>query len=128
MTTFVSNIARSERVALYDIRCRHDIIVKAADKNLGLAFIGRAWYMQKCYRQLHDMDIYQEVAEAAFDANEIKAWYCLARRQIRISGWSMLFKGAPLCLSFISCRNCMDPVIGRPIVASCGWCTTPLSR
>lgn len=137
ITPVVSNVPRSERVALYDIRRRHDIIVKPADKNLGLTLMGRAWYMQECYRQLSDTDVYQEMAEAAFTANEIKAkaLHCVASMAtlgLKANERKWLVHAIEQCSSvpkfYIIPKLHKDPVKGRPIVASCGWCTTPLSQ
>ena len=71
--------------------------------------------MHECYRQLRDIDVYQEVAEAAFDADEIKAkaLKCVTSmasfglKQMRRSGSSMQFKGALVCLSSISFQSCI---------------------
>ena len=48
------NCTREEREALHDLCHDADIIVKPADKNLGLTLINREWYIAECERQLAD--------------------------------------------------------------------------
>lgn len=133
----VSNVPHAERLALYDLRRRPDIIVKPADKNLGLTLMGRDWYMRECYRQLGDTEVYQEVAESAFNAEEIKA-----KALKRVAAMDKLglkanekkwlvhhvTESSNVPAFYIMPKLHKEPVKGRPIVASCGWCTTPLSQ
>ncbi|BDA48890.1 hypothetical protein COCOBI_12-5730 [Coccomyxa sp. Obi] len=133
----VSNVPHAERLALYDLRRRPDIIVKPADKNLGLTLMGRDWYMLECYRQLSDSEVYLELAEMAFDAEEIKAkaLHCVtAMDKLGLKAnekkWLVHYisESSSVPAFYIMPKLHKEPVKGRPIVASCGWCTTPLSQ
>ena len=55
------NCTREEREALHDLCHDADIIVKPADKNLGLTLINREWYIAECERQLADTSTYAKV-------------------------------------------------------------------
>ena len=57
----VSNCSLEERAALQTLARDHNVIVKPADKNLGLTLIARPWYIAECERQLGDAAIYQKV-------------------------------------------------------------------
>ena len=128
------NCAREEREAL-DALC-HDanIIVKPADKNLGLTLISREWYIDECERQLTDTSTYERVhsvslpgiqrrmqgfiatLEGGIPPNEHK-W--LTRETERLS---------QLPQFYIMPKLHKDPVKGRPIVACHSWSTWPLSK
>lgn len=131
------NVPRSELIALFDIKRRHDIIVKPADKNLGLTLMGRDWYMQECYRQLSDTDVYQEIERAAFDVSAItakafKVVAMMARIGLKETERKWLVHAINTCSTvpffYVTPKLHKVPVKGRPIVASCGWITTPLSK
>ncbi|CAL8470487.1 g10031 [Coccomyxa elongata] len=133
----VSNVPHAERLALYDLRRRPDIIVKPADKNLGLTLMGRDWYMQECYRQLSDEEVYQEIAVTALLPEEIKAkaLHCVASMhklglKANEKKWLVHHIGESSSVPkfYTMPKLHKEPVKGRPIVASCGWCTTPLSQ
>ena len=128
------NCAREEREAL-DALC-HDanIIVKPADKNLGLTLISREWYIAECERQLTDTSTYERVhsvslpgiqrrmlgfiatLDGGIPPNEHK-W--LTRETERLS---------QLPQFYIMPKLHKDPVKGRPIVACHSWSTWPLSK
>jgi hypothetical protein len=93
--------------------------------------------MHECYRQLSDTDVYLEIAEAAFSAAEIKAkaLRCVSSMStlgLRANERKWLVHAIEECSSvpkfYIIPKLHKVPVKGRPIVASCGWCTTPLSQ
>ena len=55
------NCTREEREALHDLCHNADIIVKPADKNLGLTLISKECYITECHRQLSDTNTYARV-------------------------------------------------------------------
>lgn len=130
----VSNVPLLERQALRDLQRCDDIIVKPADKNLGLTLMGRDWYMQECYRQLGDTATYKEMP--AFDVEKIRdATFRVLKRMratLPYNESSWLFAETNKCGAlpkfYILPKLHKVPVKGRPIVASCGWLTTPLSQ
>ena len=128
------NCTREEREALHDLCHDADIIVKPADKNLGLTLINREWYIAECERQLADTSTYAKVhnvsasgiqkmmlrfiatLEDKIPPNEHK-W--LTRETERLS---------QLPHFYIMPKLHKNPVKGRPIVASHSWSTWPLSK
>ena len=131
----VSNVPLSERHALRDLKQRDDIVVKPADKNLGLTLMGRDWYMHECYRQLGDAATYKEMETFDFDAIRYKTFGLLVRlrkKTLPSNEAAWLFAETNKCKTlpkfYIMPKLHKVPVKGRPIVASCGWLTTPLSQ
>jgi hypothetical protein len=136
-----SNTPSSELRALRDLKSRNDIIVKPADKNLGLTLVGREWYMGECYRQLSDATTYQPVNLMAMGIDTMQLEERVRREavhQIKSMGvilpgnerrWLLANTDRPSSLPefYILPKLHKDPVKGRPIVASHSWCTTPLS-
>lgn len=130
----VSNVPLSERHALRDLKRCDDIIVKPADKNLGMTLMGREWYMQECYRQLGDTATYKEMETFDFEDIRFKTFRLLARlrKTLPLNEAAWLFAESNKCNAlpkfYMMPKLHKVPVKGRPIVASCGWLTTPLSQ
>lgn len=135
-----SNTPTSEVRALRDLMTRNDIIVKPADKNLGLTLIGREWYMGECLRQLSDGSTYHlvdstlpDMATPTLTARVRREALALIRRLYEVPHnerkWLVANTDRPPRLPefYILPKLHKDPVKGRPIVASHSWCTTPLS-
>ena len=59
------NLTAGERAALRQLRNEGSIVIKPADKNLGLTILDRAWYDAEMLRQLHDPKYYTVVSDAA---------------------------------------------------------------
>ena len=131
----VSNCSLEERAALQTLARDHDIIVKPADKNLGLTLIARPWYIAECERQLGDAAIYQKAYGVPLEAcqnrvirfikampqevlppNERKWLLAETKRRMQLPQF------------YVMPKLHKDPPKGRPIVASHSWCTWPLSR
>lgn len=128
------NCTREEREALHDLCHDANIIVKPADKNLGLTLITREWYIAECERQLSDTSTYDRVhsvslpgiqrrmlgfiatLDGGIPPNEHK-W--LTRETERLS---------QLPQFYVMPKLHKDPVKGRPIVACHSWSTWPLSK
>lgn len=128
------NCTREEREALHNLCHDANIIVKPADKNLGLTLIAREWYIAECERQLSDTSTYETVhsvslpgiqrrmlnfiatLDGGIPPNEHK-W--LTRETERLS---------QLPQFYIMPKLHKDPVKGRPIVACHSWSTWPISK
>jgi hypothetical protein len=82
-----SNLTATERMALQQLREMHDIIIKPADKNLGLTIMDRTWYDAEMMRQLNDPNIYSEVKDEDFPAILIGLQKTLSHL---INMWGML--------------------------------------
>jgi hypothetical protein len=132
-----SNTPVSELRALQELKARNDIIVKPADKNLGLTLIGRDWYMRECFRQLSDEATYEEILGVPVEEVVIR---CRQKAMATIDAMSFKLpanerrwlvantnKSSAIPEFYIMPKLHKTPVKGRPIVASHSWCTTPLS-
>ena len=49
-----------ERDALRQLKQRHDIIIKSADKGSATVIMDRSWYINKCNRQLNSPTFYEQ--------------------------------------------------------------------
>ena len=128
------NCSREEREALEDLCHDANIIVKPADKNLGLTLITREWYIAECERQLTDTSTYERVHSVSLAG--------IQRRMLCFI--ATLIGGIPpnehkwltaeterlnqLPQFYIMPKLHKDPVKGRPIVACHSWSTWPLSK
>lgn len=130
-----SNISPKEREALRWITQHNDIIVKPADKNLGLTLIHKEWYVTEIRRQLSDTRFYADVTDTA-DVGHIHASACSFVRQLPSSvAYSerkfLAARTAEQCTLpsfYILPKLHKVPVVGRPIVASHSWVTTAMSK
>ena len=117
---------------------KNDIIIKPADKNLGIAITSKTWYEQEAVRQLSDETTYTKISEAEFDI--IQSQLCT-----RLVNLTSKFEHRPLSpgiIKFITnsiidyklpdfymiIKVHKDPVAGRPIVPQHSWLTSNLSR
>lgn len=55
------NLTRPQRSFLYWLRHQHELIVKPADKNMGIAIMDRSAYMAEAHRHLSDHTTYQAI-------------------------------------------------------------------
>ena len=131
----VSNCSMEERAALQTLARDHDVIVKPADKNLGLTLIARPWYIAECERQLGDAAIYQKVGSVRLPGIQNRVLAFIAAMPLSVlpaneRKWLLAEtrQRAELPQFYIMPKLHKNPVKGRPIVASHSWCTWPLSR
>ena len=55
------NIPHAQKKALLQLRQDKDIVIKPADKNMGLCIVDKTWYVQECERNLLDTATYKNV-------------------------------------------------------------------
>lgn len=128
------NCTREEREALHKLCHDANIIVKPADKNLGLTLISREWYITECERQLSDTDTYARVHEVSTTGiqNKMLAFIATLEGRIPANEHKWLAREtqhlSQLPHFYIMPKLHKNPVKGRPIVASHSWCTWPLSK
>lgn len=128
-----SNLPPPQRDALRALASNAEVIIKPADKNLGLTLVGRAWYLQECHRQLNDASTYQRVHH--LDVGQVLQHACglvqLLRSVVPPTQYRWLHASTRASIAvpefYILPKLHKCPVKGRPIVASKSWVTTPLS-
>ena len=58
-----NNLPKTERDALRQLKQRHDIIIKSADKGSATSatvIMDRSWYINECNRQLNNLTFYEQ--------------------------------------------------------------------
>jgi hypothetical protein len=125
--------------AIQDLQRRTDIVIKPADKNLGLVMIDSSWYLKECQHQLSDQDVYLDVTKDA-ESHILHAWQALSALIHRASQRSTITDKEAVWLSaynpnsakvpkfYLIIKLHKTPVVGRPIVASTQWITTRASK
>jgi len=53
------NMSYAQKKALQQLRQDKDIVIKPADKNMGLCIVDKAWYVQECERHVLDTATYR---------------------------------------------------------------------
>jgi len=141
-----SNLTAPQRHALRALRADDSIIIKPADKNLGLVILNKCWYVAEGQKQLADAATYRVVPAA-----EVAAVLPSLQQQLLgvlgthgaalppqvhrfMSATVATYTTLP-CLYLLPKIHKMQQVTpahlhqlkGRPIVASHSWVTTPAS-
>eukprot|EP00455_Lapot_gusevi_P012915 TRINITY_DN1621_c0_g1_i1.p1 TRINITY_DN1621_c0_g1~~TRINITY_DN1621_c0_g1_i1.p1 ORF type:complete len:732 (+),score=48.12 TRINITY_DN1621_c0_g1_i1:349-2544(+) len=133
------NLSTSEFRALAALRRHPDVVIKPADKGLGLTIVDRSWYVQEAMRQLSDTSTYAEV-DAANMPSIVRQIYGHLQTTLAFSALTQhLDKGIVKALLHLSpdqvtipefyllIKLHKQPVVGRPIVACHSWVTTAVS-
>ena len=130
---FSSNLSRSEFSALCKLHSIKGIRILAADKNLGPTIVTDSWYRGEVSRLLSDNVFYKRVDAVPF-AMMKKALISILERYGQSLGdklKSYIVQYADNCTPahfkiLPKVHKC--PLVGRPIVASTNYLTTPASR
>ena len=130
---FRRNLSLTEMRIVRSLRASRELVIKPADKNLGLCVMSIDWYRDEGYRQLRDgnyerpgfsmarmlskLDMFLAAHCQSIDFTEGK-WLRYQRDtgQFRLAEFYLLPKLHK------------DPIKGRPVVASRAWVFTPLSQ
>lgn len=134
------NISLQQRLFLLKIKKNQEIIIKPADKNLGLTIMNKSWYDGEILRQLADVKTYKEVQ---FDKIPTKKIYedivkIFTSPKVDFSSDIVKFikqKITPTTLGktynippiYILPKVHKPTLAGRPIVPSHSWITYPAS-
>lgn len=134
------NISPKQHRFLQQLRRDDTLIVKPADKNLGLTLLDKSWYDNEVMRQLGDSKTYKEVDSASMHI-QIKRIYATLIRMFDTAHKDGILSDN--VLTYIRNRIKPDSTIiprfyclpkihkptlsGRPIVPSHSWITTPAS-
>jgi hypothetical protein len=130
---FRRNLSMSEMRVLRSLRASHELVVKPADKNLGLCVMSRQWYVAEGLRQLrggnyeqpHNFSMDSMLSKLdTFLAVHTKIPYAELKwlRHQRATGHFRL------AVFYMLPKLHKDPIRGRPIVASRAWVFTSLSQ
>jgi hypothetical protein len=133
------NISPQERAALLSLQEREDIVVRLADKNLGLVVMPKEWYIRKTIEHLSDTKQYVqiELSENVVILQVMATFVALRRRLFLFfqtdfhrqeSKW--LEAGSQLLrlpLLYLLPKVHKSPIQMRPIVASHSWVTKCIS-
>ena len=129
-----SNLSESERRALKDLKSYNDIVIKQADKGLGVVVMDSETYINEAFRQLGDREVYretptdltQQITEMVNDRikklsgdgyiDDKTLDYLLVNSTPRAGRFYLLPK--------IHKKGCP----GRPVVSGCGPCTKRVSE
>lgn len=129
-TRFSGNVSSSSLSFIRSLVRSANVIIKPADKNLGLTVIGKDWYFNEAHRQLTDNSTYQRVT--SFPLNDILFQLQSILRTHRcnnsVSKYCHSFSSNDPGKFYLLPKLHKTPTVGRPIVSSCGYVTAPTSR
>ena len=140
---FPSNLTRSDREFILELSKNEDIVIKPADKNLGITIMNRSWYDHEVIRQLSDTLTYIPITHV--DALTIIKQVRLAISQIlRNPAFSQFLTPSAtrylrqsieitddhivIPTIYILPKIHKPTVVGRPILPSYAWITKHISR
>ena len=141
------NLTSAHRRSVRTLRADTSLIIKPADKNLGLVVLDRAWYIAEAARQLADARTYKEVP-ARDVAALVRGLRHTLRRLLAAHGTALppkvlrVLQAATAAHVYLPnfyllpkihklpavARSHLPQLVGRPIVASHSWLTTPASQ
>ena len=132
-----SNITSRELSIIKTLASDKTIIIKPADKNLGLTVLDRAWYIKESHKHLHNPATYTPVEAAEIPVVDI----IKSLRQLATTMKKAGVLNKQQILFVVSCINKYRvPVFyllpklhklvlaGRPITSSVSWVLHPLSK
>ena len=127
------NLSRSEISTLSKLRSRSDIRILGTDKNLGPALVTELWYQKEISRLLSDGKFYKRVHCIPFPSMKEKLTTILERYGStigdKLKSYILQYTDnlSPAHFKILP-KVHKSPMVGRPIVASTRYFTTPASR
>ena len=144
MSSFDGSTRRKRRtlsrplfLALKELRNEPSIVIKPADKNLGLTVMDRGFYIDMCLAHLNDVNTYSLIdggipfPEIEARLKDILAFYPQVKSldsnsrkfilEVPTNGWRA-------CLFYCLPKLHKTPVVGRPICSATGFITNHASR
>lgn len=134
--TYVHNLSYDARIFLNSVRSNTNIVIKPADKNLGLTIMDRIWYETEVLKHLSDTKTYKEIPLCKIpimyiieSINDIIYSYknhCMSNPNVQKY---ILSKKEDYIIPsiYILPKIHKDPISSRPIVSSHSWILTPAS-
>ena len=128
-----SNLSHSEFLSLHNLKSLSDVKILPADKNLGPTLVTKFWHTKEVSRLLSDDKFYEKVSEVPFTTMKAKLLTILNRYGTsigeKLTGYVLQFSNNHIPAHFkILPKVHKSPLVGRPIVASTNYLTTPASR
>ena len=128
-----SNVSRSELFALSKLRSIEGIRILAADKNLGPTIVTNCWYKEEVSRLLSNVLFYKRVDTVPFISMKNALTSILERYGHslgdKLKSYILQYADVHIPAHFkILPKVHKSPMVGRPIVASTKFLTTPASR
>lgn len=112
----------------------HDssIVIKQADKNLGITLLDASHYNSECLRHLLDTNTYRPAAPDIQDIlHNLELIKVKHGARLPYSLWRYFFAGSTQvspAAFYVILKVHKDPPVGRPIAASHSWVTVNVSR
>ena len=130
------NLSAPLRAALFSLRDDHSIVIKPADKNVGITVMDREFYINLCMEHLLDPLHYEVVTDSpvASVREQLQVIYDRWRFSKAIHGsvWKFFFqqpaRGWQIPLFYCLLKVHKRVPVGRPIAASHSWVTSNVSR
>ncbi|CAI5481985.1 unnamed protein product [Closterium sp. Yama58-4] len=128
------NLSRGVRAAIRSLSLDSSIVIKAADKHVGVTVMDRAHYVAMCMEHLSDADVYRPVRHdptprVLQQLSKLKTTWGPAFPN---SIWKFFFDKPPggwrLAAFYILPKLHKKTPVGRPIAALHSWVTTNASR
>ena len=131
---FKRNLTMSEMRVMRSLRSCRELVIKPADKNLGLCVMTIDWYVAEGIRQMRAGN-YEQVHNFSMAAMLSRLDQFLAahggsinRAEAKWLRHKRMTGQFRLAVFYMLPKLHKDPVKGRPIVASRAWVFTPLSQ
>ena len=127
------NLTKEERDALYSLRGDSTIIIKGSDKSSVVVFWDRKDYLKEAYKQLEDREVSEEVSN---DSNVLVNTTIKALEKIRLRGDLsgdtlnyFVVEDTKFARFYLlpQIHKRLHNVLGRPIIANCGFYTENIS-
>lgn len=134
------NLSSEERTALVNLKHRPDLIIKPADKNLGLTIMRLSDYRASVRQHVMDASVYAPVANVAAAINSacLQLTQLLKTYELWIEPWVRSFilvgcgkRQVPYLYGLPKLHKMpamVPPIITRPIAACHSWVTTNMSK
>jgi hypothetical protein len=127
------NLNPEEKLALIQLKNNKEIIIKPADKNLGLTIMDKSWYIQECLSQLSDLKVYEPNVLPDFKllkSQVIKFATYLPPNESKFVKYNLDLRiDQQIIPEFYIIPKIHKPKLaGRPIVANHSFCLNQVSR
>ena len=130
---FRRNLSMAEMRIMRSLRASRELVIKPADKNLGLCVISIDWYIDEGYRQMRAGNYERPSFSMASMLSKLDTFLAAHSRSIDYTEGKWLRHQRQtgqfrLAVFYMLPKLHKDPIKGRPIVASRAWVFTPLSQ